>query len=292
MQPLISVIVLTYRHENFIASCLNGILNQEGPFRLEILVGEDASPDSTADIVRSMAEGDQRIRPIIHSQNLGPARNFQKVLSRCRGEYIAYCEGDDVWTAGDKLSRQLEGIRSHDTDMVYSHYGKIDAAGRVLKERVDIGNREVFALVDLIDDHGPSMNSVLIRREALPENFPTPFFEVPNPDVFTLAAALQRRPARLVPGVFSMYRIHEGGIWSGKSQLEKNLIRYSTLSRVFKHFSLRNSQLIRRIHDRLEQAVVLAHRKDAELFRRFWAQLPPMRRIKLEMKWLYARMFG
>jgi len=48
----VSVIVLTYNHEKFIRKTLDSILSQQVNFKFEVIVGDDASPDSTADIIR------------------------------------------------------------------------------------------------------------------------------------------------------------------------------------------------------------------------------------------------
>ena len=52
----ISVVVMTYFHEAYIAQCLDSILAQETDLRYEILVGDDASQDKTPEIIRDYAE--------------------------------------------------------------------------------------------------------------------------------------------------------------------------------------------------------------------------------------------
>ena len=293
MRPRVSVIVLTYRHENYIEECLQGVMEQRGSFDLEIVVSDDASPDGTGVAVREMAGRDARIRAFIQDKNLGPAKNFVFAVSQCRGDFIAYCEGDDVWISPEKLSKQLENLLLHDDrDMVYSQYGKIDATGKVIEPDAKTNEIDEFKPEDLIDDHGPSMNSVLMRRGVMPAKFPKAFFSVPNPDVFILAAAMLENPAHLVPGIYSMYRLHGGGIWSGKSQLEKNLIRYSTLVKVFQWLPGHWSPELSKIHDRLEISLITARRVDREMFGEYWKLLPWRRRATLNAKWLYARLFG
>ncbi len=293
MRPNISVIVLTYRHEDYIRECLHGVMEQRGPFDMEIVVSDDASPDGTYTGIQEMAKRDSRIRSFLQDKNLGPAKNFEFALGQCRGDYIAYCEGDDVWVSPEKLAKQLEKLLLYDdTDMVYSQYGKMDATGQVVEAKAEMSGLDLFRLEDLIDGHGPSMNSVMMRRSVLAGKFPMSFFSVPNPDVFILAAALSEKPARLVPGVYSMYRMHEGGIWSGKSQMEKNLIRYSTLAKVFRSLPGRRPHVMKKIYDRLENSLITARRTDPEMFDKYWKSLPWIRRISLKFKWLYARRFG
>lgn len=293
MRPLISVIVPAYRHEAYIDQCLQGIAAQKGAFDLEVVVCDDASEDQTAVIAKRWAERDERILVHSHPENLGPSKNFEFALKRCRGKYVAYCEGDDYWSSPDKLSAQMAVLEEHgDTDLAYSQYGKINEAGEIVEGNVPVHEGPLFYLKDLIDDHGPSMNSILVRRDVLPTKFPKTFHRVPNPDVFILAAALRRRPGRFVPGVYSMYRVHPGGIWSGKAQAEKNLIRYSTLAEVFKWISRGDRDAMKRIHAGLESALLVARRKHRPLFDQYAGKLPWKRRFILKSKWLYAHLLG
>ena len=52
---MVSVHVLAYNHEKTIARALNSILSQKTQYKYEIVIGEDASTDRTADIVRGFA---------------------------------------------------------------------------------------------------------------------------------------------------------------------------------------------------------------------------------------------
>ena len=49
----ISVVILTYFHGPYIAQCLESVLSQETDLHVEILVGDDASQDGTAEIIQS-----------------------------------------------------------------------------------------------------------------------------------------------------------------------------------------------------------------------------------------------
>ena len=57
----ISVVMLTYFHENYIAQALDSVLSQETDLRYEILIGDDASGDRTPDIIREYAARYQNI---------------------------------------------------------------------------------------------------------------------------------------------------------------------------------------------------------------------------------------
>jgi glycosyltransferase involved in cell wall biosynthesis len=107
-QPLISVCIVTYNHQAYIADCLMGVLAQWGDFRLEILVGDDASADATASIVRQIAaQHPGIIRLFSHPQNLGPSENCHFLIEQAQGDFVAHLDGDDFWLPG-KLQAQYQ----------------------------------------------------------------------------------------------------------------------------------------------------------------------------------------
>ena len=107
-QALISVCIVTYNHQAYIADCLMSVLAQYGDFRLEILVGDDASSDNTANIVRDIASKyPQSIRLFSHSHNLGPSKNCCFLIEQAQGDFIAHLDGDDFWLP-DKLRTQYQ----------------------------------------------------------------------------------------------------------------------------------------------------------------------------------------
>ena len=51
-EPEVTVVCITYDHEDFIGEALDSFLEQRTTFRFQIFVGEDRGPDGTADIIR------------------------------------------------------------------------------------------------------------------------------------------------------------------------------------------------------------------------------------------------
>jgi len=110
----LSVGILTYNQAQYIRQCLDSVLMQEGDFDYEIVVGDDASSDGTQEILREYATRyPDKFVLLLGEKNEGISMNYKKVLSACRGEYIALCEGDDYWTDPHKLQIQVEFLESH-----------------------------------------------------------------------------------------------------------------------------------------------------------------------------------
>lgn len=122
--PLVSVVMLTYNHREYIAQAIEGVLAQSTGFSIELLIGEDCSSDGTLEIAQSYERlYPATVRLITDSLNVGMHDNHLRLLRQCRGEFIAYCEGDDFWTDSGKLARQVEYLRQNpDAGAVHSNY--------------------------------------------------------------------------------------------------------------------------------------------------------------------------
>lgn len=121
MKPLISVYVVTFNQEKYIAECLDSILEQNGDFSLEIIVADDCSTDRTPEIVRKYCESfPNSVRAILQDKNVGPNRNITDVLTACNGKYIAHMDGDDLMLP-NKLQKQVEVLESNNDIAVVCH---------------------------------------------------------------------------------------------------------------------------------------------------------------------------
>jgi glycosyltransferase involved in cell wall biosynthesis len=109
----LSVAILTYNHERFIAQAIEGVLMQQTDFEYEIVIGEDCSTDGTREIVLDYAaKHPNRIRAFCRESNMGPRDNAKALLAACRGEYVAMLEGDDYWISPHKLQKQVALMES------------------------------------------------------------------------------------------------------------------------------------------------------------------------------------
>ena len=109
----VSVLLITYNHEAFIAQAIESALNQRTSFDYEIVVGDDASTDKTQAIVREYQRArPDRVKLRFMRKNSGGLKNFLGALAACQGEYIALLEGDDFWVSDQKLEKQVALLES------------------------------------------------------------------------------------------------------------------------------------------------------------------------------------
>jgi len=123
-KPLVSVNMITYNHEPYIAQAIEGVLQQKTNFPFELVIGEDCSTDGTREIVFDYKKKyPDTIRVITSDKNVGACKNSLRTEKACRGKYIAYCEGDDYWHHPQKLQKQVDYLESHpECGLVFSDY--------------------------------------------------------------------------------------------------------------------------------------------------------------------------
>jgi glycosyltransferase involved in cell wall biosynthesis len=134
--PLVSVHMITFNHEPYIARAIEGVLMQEADFPIELIVGEDCSTDGTREIVLEyQKKHPETIRVIASVRNVGPSLNELRVDGACRGKYVAFCEGDDYWHHPFKLQKQVAYLESHpEVGLVFSLYDEYQVeTGRRLR---------------------------------------------------------------------------------------------------------------------------------------------------------------
>jgi glycosyltransferase involved in cell wall biosynthesis len=123
-RPLISILIDTYNHERFIEQAITSVVEQDvAEAEREIIVVDDGSTDRTLEVVRKF---EPRVR-LVHKVNGGQASAFNAGIPECKGEIVAFLDGDDWWAPG-KLravanalaSEAAVGLVGHGITEVYS----------------------------------------------------------------------------------------------------------------------------------------------------------------------------
>jgi hypothetical protein len=130
--PSVSVLIDTYNHERFIEKSIISVLEQDFPAsEREIIVVDDGSTDHTPEIV-------QRFEPnlrYIRKENGGQASAFNVGIPECRGQIIAFLDGDDYWLPG-KILRVAE---------VFAKNSGVGLVGHAIKESLPGGQQRISA---------------------------------------------------------------------------------------------------------------------------------------------------
>ncbi len=128
--PRVSVCIATYNHERYIRECVMSVLTQALEVPLEVLIGDDQSSDRTGEIVQDLVTRfPETVRYFRHENRLGGCRNYQFLLERAQGEYVAHLDGDDYWLPG-KLAKQVSMMDRHsEISASYTNALCIDESG-------------------------------------------------------------------------------------------------------------------------------------------------------------------
>lgn len=122
--PVVSVNMITYNHEPYIRQAIEGVMIQKTDFEFELVIGEDASQDKTREICfEYQKKYPDKIRVLWWHENVTKfGGNARRVTAHCRGEFVAFCEGDDYWVDQLKLQKQVDVMRKHpNVGMVFTN---------------------------------------------------------------------------------------------------------------------------------------------------------------------------
>ncbi len=115
---LVSVIMPNFNHARYLADSVEAVLSQSYN-HLELIIIDDCSNDESPEIIETFRRKDKRVIPIYNSMNLGASGSRNKALKTCRGDYIAFCDADDIWEK-EKTKLQIERLQSeNEYDVVF-----------------------------------------------------------------------------------------------------------------------------------------------------------------------------
>jgi glycosyltransferase involved in cell wall biosynthesis len=182
----LSITLITYNHEKFIADAIESVLNQNLPFNWELIIADDCSIDKTWDIISTYAAKEPtNIKPFRHKVNIGLHKNYEFVRNQAQGEFIAHMEGDDYWIEPDKCKDQIELMEKH-PKMSWSFTAGIwvTEKGELIKEDCPDFPEEFNLSYWLCNFVNPLNNTVIYRKSSDINKFPVEFYDIFQWDTF------------------------------------------------------------------------------------------------------------
>jgi len=209
----VSVLIDTYNHEKFIEQAIASVLEQDfSASDSEILVVDDGSSDRTPELVKKFAP---RVT-YLPKQNGGQASAFNFGIPHCRGEVVAFLDGDDWWEP-NKLATVLAEFES-DPEIGAVGHGlyEVDENGKRLF--LNIPDRRYSCRLRDLDEARQFLelrsflgtSRLAIRRAVLERILPLPEDLLVEADEFlaTIAAALAG--CVVLDRPLTSYRFHSG----------------------------------------------------------------------------------
>jgi glycosyltransferase involved in cell wall biosynthesis len=223
---MVSIIMITYNHQNYIRQAIEGVLMQQTSFSFELIIANDNSPDDTCSVVSHIIKNHpkgRKIKYIDRNENIGTQSNFLDVYNRCQGKYIALCEGDDYWTDPLKLQKQVDFLDANLEYIVcYHDCNVVNAENEILTKsflkefKKDYTNEELK-----LGAWMPTLTRCFRNDRIV---LPKEFCMVTCGDLFLTSILGLYGKGKYLDFNGANYREHNGGVWSSRNQFQKELI--------------------------------------------------------------------
>ncbi len=242
----LSVMMITYNHERYLAQALEGVLAQRVNFDYEIVVGEDCSTDGTREILMDFhGRHPGKIVPLLRERNMGVMRNAIETLAACRGQYLALLEGDDYWTCADKLQRQVDFLDAHPDYAICCHRAQVIAEiGKAWADAYPARAAGQYAIEDLFEGNWIPTCSVVYRWGSVGA-LPDWFLDMKMGDWPLHVLVARRGKINLMDESMAAYRVHAGGTWSSLPWIDQVREMAKMLRALDKHLGLEHTKAIR-----------------------------------------------
>lgn len=131
---LVSVIMPAYNSAAFISESIQSVVAQSY-VNWELLVIDDASIDSTKEIIQQFTKKDARIHLLANAVNKGTHHTRNKGIKAAQGDFIAFLDADDQWKP-EKLKKQLDLLTRENITACFSSYELISENGGELNKKI------------------------------------------------------------------------------------------------------------------------------------------------------------
>lgn len=243
MSILVSISCITYNHVNYIKACLDGFLMQKTSFPIEVIIYDDCSTDGTRAIIEAYAAAHPHlIFPMFQKENQYSKGirgiNARFNFPRCKGKYIAFCEGDDYWTDPNKLQQQVNFLESHPDHVISCHNVAILYPNGVLKNNNGsiTEHQNSYSINDLaLGTVDINTLSVMCRNQFVHVPFSV-YFTLPIGDYPLWLFLSTKGLIHYSPLKMAVYRVHDNGVWSSKKAYQRCLTTITTIEKISESF--------------------------------------------------------
>ena len=223
--PKISVVTITYGHENFIEQTLDGVFMQDYKGEIEFIISNDHSPDATDRVIKDYLAVKEipinfTIKYTQHEVNKGMMPNFIWALEQTSGKYIALCEGDDYWTDPLKLQKQVEFLETNQEYVLTFHPVNIlNSDGSMVEDFIT--NIPVnYETQEMLARFGNYIHTPSVVFRNIIKTFPPEFSLSPIGDYFLYMILTNHGKIKMLEGTMAVYR-YGVGVFSLQTKIEK-----------------------------------------------------------------------
>lgn len=167
---ILSVSVAAYNMEKLIRQNLDSFVSSRYLEEIEVLVIDDGSGDSTADIVREYEAKYPGSVRLIQQPNAGPGSTVNRGMDNAAGKYFRMVDADD-WV-GEGFDEYVAFLKETDADMVVADYVMVDGVTGETRSRIAEGipERETVCFDGVCSGLELEMHAVTYRTALLKEH--------------------------------------------------------------------------------------------------------------------------
>lgn len=216
IKGLVSIITPTYNCGKFIAETIESVQAQTYT-NWEMIIVDDCSKDDTKTVVTSYMKKDDRIKYHCLETNSGAAVARTTAMELAQGEYMAFCDSDDLWLP-EKLERQLAFMQETGHAFTCTAYEQINEESESLERIIKVVEKTDYNRL-LLDC--PVGNSTVMYNVGVMGKFRVPNIRKRNDDALWLQMLKNEKYIWGMPDVLMRYRIRSNSISSNKLKVIK-----------------------------------------------------------------------
>ena len=240
--PKVSVITITYGHQDYILETIKGVLMQEYDGEIEFIIADDNSPDDTHIIVTEFLKTEPigpryEIKYTKHINNRGFMPNLLWALEQATGSYISICEGDDYWIDNNKLKKQVDFLEKNINYNLIAGCNMRLVNGVLNSDKLCMSEGRSYSKYDYFKRRSFHTSTVCYRNSA---KLPVWLSDVYPGDKFLFFLVAGEKRIFVSNEIYSVYREHEGGISRAtltklekKSRLQSHISGLNNIKDIF-----------------------------------------------------------
>ena len=212
MKPDISVIMSVYNGESYLKEAIESVINQTFK-NWELIVINDCSQDSTAQILSEYSEKDNRIKVYTNEVNLKLPTSLNKAVSLSSGKYIARMDSDDICLP-ERLEKQFEFMEEN-SDVSLSSCRFLTVKNGVYASGGAGGRCDFNAIKAMLLMSNPILHPGVIAKAEVFKKFPydTTLTCTEDLELWT-RLVINNQKIQILPQCLLIYRLHDKQITS------------------------------------------------------------------------------
>lgn len=237
-QPLVSVVIPCYNHEQFVQDCIQSVIDQTYK-NIELIIIDDGSNDGSVAKIEEMIElCKERFThfEFRHRPNKGLSATLNEALEWCRGKYFAAIASDDILLK-EKTKNQFDFIENHSNCVaVFGGVHIINSENKVIRSIIDPLKKYTFNEIFMHQHNLPAPTAFILRESLIKAGGYDSSIKIE--DWYMWLRISQLGDIFYLPQVFSCYRDHQDNI--SKNNKLMNIERHKVIS----HFSNHKNYLL------------------------------------------------